>query len=74
MLEFYSCKSEEATLSKAVYIPYPSIDSDGGVDISGKCYDAVVYMCAGLAAMTCGEGERANGLIQTANEKLKTEK
>ncbi|MBR1464943.1 MAG: hypothetical protein IJ607_01115 [Bacteroidaceae bacterium] len=68
VLEFYSCKSENAKVSRAVYIPYPKIDEYGGIDISERCYDAVVYTAAGLTLLSCGETERGNsfsGLAQT---------
>ncbi len=78
-LEFYSCKSQEATVTKAVYIPYPIIEDssmDGetveGIDISELCYPAVVYMVAGLTLTTCGEQERATifyGMSKTYLEK-----
>lgn len=48
VLEFYSCKSEEAYVTRGVYIPYPSIDEYGGVDISERCYNDVVAMVAEL--------------------------
>lgn len=66
VLEFYSCKSEDATVRKGVYMPEPVIDENGGVDISERCYDAVVYTVAGLTAMTCGEGEKAKELLALA--------
>ena len=60
VLEFYSCKSTDATVSRAVYIPYPSIDEDGGVDVSERCYKAVIYTAASLTLTTCGEMEKAS--------------
>lgn len=60
VLEFYSCKSTDATVSRAVYLPYPEIDEDGGVDVSERCYNAVVYTAAGLTLMTCGEVDKAS--------------
>ena len=60
VLEFYSCKSTEATVSRAMYLPYPSIDEDGGVDVCEHCYKAVVYTAAGLTLMTCGEVDKAS--------------
>ena len=74
-LEFYSCKDENATVSKGVYIPYPAIDSEGGVDISEQCYKAVIYTAAGLTLIACGEADKASammdmakGLLGVANE------
>ena len=69
VLEFYSCKSEEATVSRAVYIPYPEI-ADGGIDICERCYDAVVYTVAGLTLLSCGEVEKATSLFELAKTYL----
>lgn len=66
VLEFYSCKSEAAQVSRAVYIPYPKIDECGGVDISERCYKAVVYTAAGLTLITCGSTEQGNNLSELA--------
>lgn len=69
-LEFWSCKSRNATVTRAVYIPFPVVDANNGVDISERCYEAVVYMCAGLTMMSCGEGERAKNLMDLAKTLL----
>lgn len=66
VLEFYSCKSNEAQVSRAVYIPYPSIDPDGGVDISERCYEAVVYTIAALVLTTYGEEGKASAMAELA--------
>lgn len=71
VLEFYSCKSEGAQVSRAIYIPYPTIDDDGGVDVSERCYNAVVYTAAGLTLITCGEAEKGNTLSEMAQTFLK---
>lgn len=71
VLEFYSCKSEDAQVSRAMYIPYPNIDEDGGVDICERCYDAVVYTAAGLTLLTCGEVEKGNAVSELAQTFLK---
>lgn len=71
VLEFYSCKSKEAQVSRAMYIPYPNIDEDGGVDICERCYDAVVYTAAGLTLLTCGEVEKGNSVSELAQTFLK---
>jgi hypothetical protein len=70
-LEFYSCKSEDAKVSKAVYIPYPEEDENGGIDISERCYTAVVYMTAGLSLATCNEADKATTMFNLAHELLK---
>lgn len=64
VLEFYSCKSTDATVSRAMYIPYPEIDEYGGVDISERCYKAVVYTVASLTLITLGEAEKGNMLSE----------
>lgn len=66
VLEFYSCNSTDAQVSRAIYIPYPVIDQDGGVDVSERCYNAVVYTAAGLTLMTCGEANQATALSDLA--------
>lgn len=66
-LEFYSCKSEDAMVSQAVYMPFPSIDKDGGVDIAERCYDAVIYTAAALTLVTLGEDTRAKTLLDLAS-------
>lgn len=71
VLEFYSCKSCHAQVSRAVYIPYPTIDEDGGVDVSERCYNAVVYTAAGLTLITCGEVEKGNNLSEMAQTFIK---
>lgn len=66
VLEFYSCKSKDAQVSRAIYMPYPKIDEDGGVDISERCYNAVIYTAAGLTLLTCGETEKGNSVSELA--------
>ena len=71
VLEFYSCKSKDAQVSRAMYIPYPKIDEDNGVDICERCYNAVVYTAAGLTLLTCGEVEKGNAVSELAQTFLK---
>lgn len=71
VLEFYSCKSKNAQVSRAMYIPYPKIDEDNGVDICERCYNAVVYTAAGLTLLTCGETEKGNPVSELAQTFLK---
>ena len=66
VLEFYSCKSKDAQVSRAIYMPYPKIDEDGGVDISERCYNAVIYTAAGLTLLTCGETDKGNSVSELA--------
>lgn len=71
VLEFYSCKSKNAQVSRAMYIPYPKIDEDNGVDICERCYNAVIYTAAGLTLLTCGEVEKGNAVSELAQTFLK---
>ncbi|WP_290456929.1 hypothetical protein [Muribaculum intestinale] len=65
-LEFYSCNSEDAYVSRASYLPYPHIDEDDGIDISEKCYTAVVYTVAALVLTTYGEADKASAMTDLA--------
>ena len=58
-LEFYASKTNQATVSRALYMPVPVIDINDSVDISEQCYQAVLYMTAGLVKATMGETEAA---------------
>lgn len=59
VLEFYSCKTRDAQPSQAVYIPRAVIDDHGGIDISQRCYPAVVHTIAAHTLLACGEQEKA---------------
>ncbi len=69
-LEFYSCKSKDATVSRAVYMPYPKVDENDGIVICQRCYDAVVYTTAALVLTTYGDVEKGNALTTLAKESL----
>jgi hypothetical protein len=69
-LEFYSCESEDAYVTISTYIPYPEIDEDGGVDISQRCYTAVIYTVAALVLTTYGNTEQAKALTELAGSIL----
>ena len=60
-LEFYSCRSNDAYMALGLYLPYPTV-RNGSIDISERCYEAVVYMTAALTLTTYGETERAQAL------------
>lgn len=53
---------------RAGYLPYPSIDANDGIDISQRCYEAVIYTIAALVAATYGDSEKTTNL----NELSKT--
>lgn len=63
-LEFYSCNDESATMDVGVYRPYPKIDENEGIEISERCYKAVIYTLGALVLMTYGEGEKASVLTE----------
>ncbi len=70
VLEFYSCKSEEAEVAVASYLPYPKVDRFAGIDISERCYRAVVYMAAALTLQTYGEAEKASAMTELSKSFL----
>nr|DAK08420.1 MAG TPA: hypothetical protein [Caudoviricetes sp.] len=55
VLEFFSCNDNTATIEQAVYVPYPKIDIDGGIDVSEKCYRAAIYRAASFALASIGD-------------------
>ncbi|MFI3293095.1 MAG: hypothetical protein SNI70_06210 [Rikenellaceae bacterium] len=69
-LEFYSCKSRAAMVSRAIYIPYPEIDEYGAVEICDRCYNAVVYTIAVLVLITFGATDKSNMLNELAKSSL----
>lgn len=70
VLEFYSCNSENATVSKAVYLPYPKVDEDNGIEICRRCYKAVIYTVASLVLTIYGDAEKGNALAELAKSSL----
>lgn len=68
-LEFYTCKSEEATIKIASYMPYPSIESNA-IDICKRCYSAVVYTIASLTSITLGYADKASAYNELAQSAL----
>lgn len=70
VLEFYSCKSDEAYMTRGTYIPYPKEDAHGGIDLSPRCYDAVVYEAASLVAATLGDTTQAAVMRSEARKLL----
>lgn len=67
-LEFYSCRAgSNVTLSRARYIPIPQI-VNGGMGLSEKLIDAVVYYTGYLVALSIGEGELAKALMAVSEE------
>ena len=69
-LEFYSCRSEDTFVSKALYVPYPSIDENDGLDMSERCYKSFVYAVAAATYRTLNEIERAQLMDAMSAEEL----
>lgn len=70
VLEFYSCKSEDASVKRAVYIPRSKFDGCGGIDVSERCKDGVVYRAAGLVLTSLGEGDKATMMFNLCKDYL----
>lgn len=58
VLEYYSSRDKNSTVVEGVYLPRPGIDENGGIDISERCEEAIIYMIAGLAWGALGEMEK----------------
>lgn len=69
-LEFYSCRSQEAYVRQGLYVPYSHIDADDGIDVSERCYRGAVYAAAGLAALTLGDRDMSNAMMEMARNIL----
>lgn len=70
VLEFYSCKSTDAKVSRAVYLPYPKVDKYGGIEICSRCYDAVIYTIAALVLTAYGDIDKSNVFNELAKSTL----
>jgi hypothetical protein len=70
VLEFYSCKNTDAMVSRAVYLPYPKIDEDNGIQICERCYQAVVYTIASLVLIIYGSADQSKALLELAKSTL----
>ncbi|MCD8266941.1 MAG: hypothetical protein LUC33_07295 [Prevotellaceae bacterium] len=69
-LEFWSCLSDGAEVSRLDYVVLPCIDEDDGVEISGRCYEAVLYTIAGLVSADAGEADRGKNYLEIAKTLL----
>lgn len=70
VLEFYSSKSEDAYILRAVYLPYPKIDELDGIDICERCYDAVLHTISSMVSATLGDTEKSNYYNEMAKTTL----
>lgn len=69
VLEFFSCKNNNATVEQASYIKLPEIDDNGGVEIPERCYHAVVYEIAALVLATIEKPEMST-LMSSLSKQL----
>lgn len=70
VLEFYSCKSENAMVSRAVYIPYPQIDDYDGIEVCERCYKSTVYMTASLVLTVYNDTTHSEVLLNLSKSAL----
>lgn len=69
VLEFYSCKTTDATVEQAVYVPEPTMQ-DGGLELSERCYRPMVYYAAGLTAQAIGDTQGATNFFELSKSML----
>ena len=70
ILEFFSCNDSTATVDQAVYIPFPNIDENGGIDVSEKCYRSAVYRAAALSLSSIGDQQGASTMAEISRSLL----
>lgn len=84
-LEFFSCKTQDAKIESAYYIPYPKMKPYQGGDeddpefepgeiiigICDKLKSAVVYYAAYMTALGCGEKTLAEAMLMQAETLMK---
>lgn len=58
-LQFSGCKKDDEYIQDSAYIPLPKFDSEGGVDVSERCYPAIVEQTAALVLATIGDARAA---------------
>lgn len=68
-LEFYSCKSSDAKIVTASYLPERKIENNT-IEISHQCYRPSIYSISSLVAMSRGESEFSALLDSVAKSML----
>ncbi len=68
VLEFYSSRSEDAYVTQGLYMPWPRVDEDDGIDISERCVEAAVRYAAALTALSLGDYDKSMKLEEKAKE------
>ena len=69
VLEFFACNNESATITQAVYLPFPCIDGEDGIEISERCYKAVVYQATAFALSLLNDN-RTSTFVELAKSVL----
>lgn len=69
-LELFSCKDKNATIEQGMYLPYPRIDKDEGINIPERCYRSVIYETASLALATLGHGDLSSIMSELSKQLL----
>ena len=69
VLEFFACNNESATITQAVYLPFPYIDGEDGIEISERCYKAVVYQATAFALSLLNDN-RTSTFVELAKSVL----
>ena len=69
VLEFFACNDESATITQAVYLPFPCIDGEDGIEISERCYKAVVYQATAFALSLLNDN-RTSTFVELAKSVL----
>ena len=70
VLELFSCKNNNATVEQAVYMPFPKVDCNGGIEIPERCYMSVVYQAASLVLATIGQGDLSSMMSDLSKQLL----
>lgn len=66
ILEFFSSKSKDAKVAEGLYLSLPEIKGTS-INIPQRCYRAVIYKIAGLSALSAGQSDMANAMLQVSN-------
>ena len=69
-LEFYSSHNDKAYVHTGLYLPYPVIDRNDGIDICERCYIAVIYTIAALVLTIYKEEAKAASMTELAQQNL----
>jgi len=65
VLEFWSSKNSSATMSRALYLPVPTV-KDGVIALCPRCYRAIVYETGALTMQALQKSDVAQVLSATA--------